>query len=202
MNIARTTSVRSLSYGDIRTYVWSAAFVACNIVLPQLCHLVPGGGLTWLPIYFFTLVAAYKFGFAAGLLTALLSPLANNLMFGMPPAPMLPIILSKSVLLAAAAAFFARKAGRVALWAVAASVVAYQAVGTMVAVGHERFALCGPARHNDRLARHTHAGVRWLSGHEAHTLSGLTPAGKHAIIGHLPCGLSSCCRARCLSPLA
>ena len=101
MNIARTTSVRSLSYGDIRTYVWSAAFVACNIVLPQLCHLVPGGGLTWLPIYFFTLVAAYKFGFAAGLLTA----------------------------------FFARKAGRVALWAVAASVVAYQAVGTMVEWG-------------------------------------------------------------------
>lgn len=135
MNIARTTSVRSLSYGDIRTYVWSAAFVACNIVLPQLCHLVPCGGLTWLPIYFFTLVAAYKFGFAAGLLTALLSPLANNLMFGMPPAPMLPIILSKSVLLAAAAAFFARKAGRVALWAVAASVVAYQAVGTMVEWG-------------------------------------------------------------------
>lgn len=91
--------------------------------------------MTWLPIYFFTLVAAYKFGFAAGLLTALLSPLANNLMFGMPPAPMLPIILSKSVLLAAAAAFFARKAGRVALWAVAASVVAYQAVGTMVELG-------------------------------------------------------------------
>ena len=200
MNIARTTSVRSLSYGDIRTYVWSAAFVACNIVLPQLCHLVPGGGLTWLPIYFFTLVAAYKFGFAAGLLTALLSPLANNLMFGMPPAPMLPIILSKSVLLAAAAAFFARKAGRVALWAVAASVVAYQAVGTMVEWGMS--GSLSVALQDDRLARHTHAGVRWLSGHEAHTLSGLTPAGKHAIIGHQPCGLSSCCRARCLSPLA
>lgn len=135
MNIARTTTVRSLSYSDAQTYAWSAVFVVCNIVLPQLCHLVPGGGLIWLPIYFFTLVAAYKFGFAAGLLTAVLSPVANNLMFGMPPASVLPVILAKSVLLAAAAAFFARKAGRVALWAVAASVVAYQAVGTMVEWG-------------------------------------------------------------------
>lgn len=135
MNIARTTTVRSLSYSDAQTYAWSAVFVVCNIVLPQLCHLVPGGGLIWLPIYFFTLVAAYKFGFAAGLLTAVLSPVVNNLMFGMPPASVLPVILAKSVLLAAAAAFFARKAGRVALWAVAASVVAYQAVGTMVEWG-------------------------------------------------------------------
>lgn len=135
MNIARTTTVRSLSYSDAQTYAWSAVFVVCNIVLPQLCHLVPGGGLIWLPIYFFTLVAAYKFGFAAGLLTAVLSPVVNNLMFGMPPASVLPVILAKSVLLAAAAAFFARRAGRVALWAVAASVVAYQAVGTMVEWG-------------------------------------------------------------------
>lgn len=135
MNIARTTAIRSLSYSDARTYAWSAAFVACNIVLPQLCHLVPGGGLTWLPIYFFTLVAAYKFGFAAGLLTAVFSPLLNNLMFGMPPVAMLPVILTKSVLLAAAAAFFARRAGRVALWAVAASVVAYQATGTVAEWG-------------------------------------------------------------------
>lgn len=135
MNTAKTTVIRSLSYSDARTYVWSAIFVACNIILPQLCHLVPGGGLTWLPVYFFTLVAAYKFGIVAGMFTAVLSPLANNIMFGMPPVEMLPIILTKSVLLAAAASFFARKAGKVALWAVAAAVVAYQAVGTVAEWG-------------------------------------------------------------------
>ena len=130
MNIAKTTTIQSLSLSDARTYAWSAAFVVCNIALPQLCHLVPGGGLVWLPIYLFTLVAAYKFGLAAGLLTAILSPIVNNLGFGMPPTAMLPIILCKSVLLAVAAAVIARKVGKVTLWAVAAAVVAYQAVGT------------------------------------------------------------------------
>lgn len=124
-----------MSYRDSRAYMAAALFVAGNIVLPQLCHLVPQGGLVWLPIYFFTLVAAYKFGLTAGLLTAVASPVANSLLFGMPAAVMLPIILVKSVLLALAASFIASKARGVALWAVALAVVAYQAVGTMAEWG-------------------------------------------------------------------
>ena len=124
-----------MSYRDSRAYMAAALFVAGNIVLPQLCHLVPQGGLVWLPIYFFTLVAAYKFGLTAGLLTAVASPVANSLLFGMPAAVMLPIILVKSVLLALAASFIASKVRGVALWAVALAVVAYQAVGTMAEWG-------------------------------------------------------------------
>ena len=124
-----------MSYRDSRAYMAAALFVAGNIVLPQLCHLVPQGGLVWLPIYFFTLVAAYKFGLTAGLLTAVASPVANSLLFGMPAAAMLPIILVKSVLLALAASFIASKARGVALWAVALAVVVYQAVGTMAEWG-------------------------------------------------------------------
>lgn len=124
-----------MSYRDSRAYMAAALFVAGNIVLPQLCHLVPQGGLVWLPIYFFTLVAAYKFGLTAGLLTAVTSPVANSLLFGMPAAAMLPIILTKSVLLALAASFIASKVRGVALWAVALAVVAYQAVGTMAEWG-------------------------------------------------------------------
>ena len=62
-----------MSYRDSRAYMMAALFVVGNIVLPQLCHLVPQGGLVWLPIYFFTLVAAYKFGLTAGLLTAIVA---------------------------------------------------------------------------------------------------------------------------------
>ena len=124
-----------MSYRDSRAYMAAALFVAGNIVLPQLCHLVPQGGLVWLPIYFFTLVAAYKFGLTAGLLTAVASPVANSLLLGMPATVMLPIILVKSVLLALAASFVASKVRGVALWAVALAVVAYQAVGTMAEWG-------------------------------------------------------------------
>ena len=49
----------SLSYSNSKTYLATLLFVAGNIALPQLFHLAPQGGMTWLPIYFFTLVGAY-----------------------------------------------------------------------------------------------------------------------------------------------
>lgn len=51
-----TTAVKlySTGYREAKTYLAAALFVAGNIVLPQICHLVPQGGLRWLPIYFFT----------------------------------------------------------------------------------------------------------------------------------------------------
>ena len=83
-----TTAVKlySTGYREAKTYLAAALFVAGNIVLPQICHLVPQGGLRWLPIYFFTLVGAYKYGWRVGLLTALLSPVVNSALFGMPAA--------------------------------------------------------------------------------------------------------------------
>lgn len=135
MKTTSSTAVYSLSYRESKTYVAAALFVIGNILLPQLCHLMPQGGLIWLPIYFFTLVAAYKYGLTAGLLTAIVSPIVNSSLFGMPAASMLPIILTKSVLLALAAAFIASKVHRVALWAVALAVVAYQGIGMMAEWG-------------------------------------------------------------------
>lgn len=116
---------------QVRTYLAAAVLVVGNLVLPQLCHLLPQGGLIFLPIYFFTLVGAYKFGLSVGLLTAVASPLVNHALFGMPPAPMLPIILIKSGLLALAAALVAAKLGRVSLAGVALAVVSYQVLGSL-----------------------------------------------------------------------
>ena len=50
----RTTTVKlyALEYNQLRTYLAVTLFVAGNIILPQLCHLVPQGGIRWLPIYF------------------------------------------------------------------------------------------------------------------------------------------------------
>ena len=112
-----------------RTYIFAAIFVAGNIIAPQLAHMIPGGGPMLLPIYFFTLIAAYRFGLMAGLVTAVVSPLANHLLFGMPSEAMLAIIFTKSILLALFAGYaghFTRNAVR--LWHLAAVVIAYQAV--------------------------------------------------------------------------
>jgi hypothetical protein len=127
-----TVKLYSLSYKETKTYLFASIFVAGNVMLPQLCHLLPGGGLTWLPIYFFTLIAAYKYGIGVGLLTAIASPLVNSLLFGMPPVAVLPVIIIKSVLLAAGAAYAAHLSGKISFLAIVAAVAAYQAVGTLV----------------------------------------------------------------------
>ena len=131
---SKATAIRlySLGWREMRTYLFAALFIAGNILLPQLCHLFPQGGLILLPIYFFTLIAAYKFGFRVGLLTAVLSPLINSLLFGMPPVAALPIIIVKGVLLAAAASWMASKSKGASLLALIGVVLAYQLVGGLI----------------------------------------------------------------------
>ena len=104
MNNTSTVKLYNLDFDQVKTYLFATLFVAGNIVLPQLCHLIPNGGHIFLPIYFFTLVAAYKYGMKVGLMTAVLSPIINSLLFGMPPAAVVPSILIKSVFLAVSAA--------------------------------------------------------------------------------------------------
>lgn len=105
------TKLYSLSLRDGRTYALTAIFMLGNIALPQICHLAPHGGQMFLPIFFFTLVGAYKYGFTVGLATAVLSPIANSMLFSMPSAQMLPPMLIQSVMLAAASAALARHMG-------------------------------------------------------------------------------------------
>lgn len=125
-----TVKLYDLGYTEAKTYLTAALFVAGNIALPQLFHLVPQGGVTWLPIYFFTLIGAYKYGWKTGLLTAVASPLVNSLMFGMPVFGLLPAILLKSVLLAVAAGYAAYRWQKVSLPLMLAVVLSYQVTGT------------------------------------------------------------------------
>lgn len=125
----------NLSVTNFRTYVFGVLFVAGNILLPQLCHAVPDGGKIFLPIYFFTLIAGYKFGLKVGLLTAVFSPLCNFLFFGMPPLAVLPVLLVKSSLLAVAAAWIAAKSEKLSLLHVAVVVWAYQLAGGLAEWG-------------------------------------------------------------------
>ena len=127
-----TTKLYSLNYTSATTYLFALLFIVGNIALPQLCHLVHLGGPTMLPIYFFTLVGAYKYGLKVGVLTAVLSPLVNSALFGMPAVAVLPAILAKSVLLAVAAGYMARRFHRITIPALLGVVLAYQVAGTLI----------------------------------------------------------------------
>lgn len=121
--------LHTLPLTNVKTYLFAVIFAAGNLILPQLIHTIPKGGLIFLPIYFFTLIAAYKYGIHVGILTAVLSPLLNNALFGMPPAAVLPAILVKSILLAVIAAALAKHFGKVSFLAVLIAVLGYQILG-------------------------------------------------------------------------
>ncbi|MFI3243218.1 MAG: hypothetical protein R3Y56_03075 [Akkermansia sp.] len=130
--MTHTLTLPHCSYRELKTYALAALFVAGNLIAPQLAHLLPQGGLILLPIYFFTLIAAYHYGWRVGLLTAILSPLLNHALFGMPSAVVLPAILCKSLLLVGAATLVARHFKRITLPLLALVVLGYQVIGTLV----------------------------------------------------------------------
>lgn len=116
---------------ELKTYLFVALFVTGNIVLPQLCHLLPDGGKILLPIYFFTLIASYKYGLRVGLLTAVLSPIVNSLLFGMPTTIVLPLILVKSIILAITASYVANKTKKISLINLLIIILTYQFLGSL-----------------------------------------------------------------------
>lgn len=126
-----TVKLYTYGYSEAKTYLAAALFVLGNIALPQFFHLLPQGGVTWLPIYFFTLIGAYKYGWKVGLLTAVLSPVINSMLFGMPAVTGLPAILLKSVLLAIAAGYAAYRWQKVSLPLMLSVVLSYQVIGTL-----------------------------------------------------------------------
>lgn len=126
-----TVKLYSLKVVEFKSYAFAALFIVGNLLLPQLSHLLPLGGKALLPIYFFTLIAAYKYGFFTGLLTAIVSPLLNHFLFGMPAAEMLAIILVKSTLLALAASYLAYRTQQIKLQNILLVILFYQGIGMM-----------------------------------------------------------------------
>jgi hypothetical protein len=117
------------TWRDVKLYLFGCAFVLGNLLLPMLVHRVPNGGLIFLPLFFFTLVAAYSEGLLAGILVALASPLINHTLTGMPALAMLPVILFKSLFVAAAAALVSNQLRKISFTAIAIIIVAMQGLG-------------------------------------------------------------------------
>lgn len=74
----------TLNFDEARTYLWAALFVVSGMVLPQVFHLIPQGGIIFAPLSLVILAGAYKFGWKTGLMAAVATPLVNNLVFGLP----------------------------------------------------------------------------------------------------------------------
>ncbi len=79
-----------LKYTDIHSYVFTLVFILLDIAVPWLFHQFNLAGPTFLPMHIFVLIAGLIFGWRAGLIVGLLTPLASYVLSGMPALSILP----------------------------------------------------------------------------------------------------------------
>lgn len=121
----------ALNYDEAKTYLWATVFVACNLVLPQVFHLIPQGGVIFSPLSLVILVGAYKFGWKTGLLAALASPLVNHLITGMPAWEVMPVMTLKLAVLALVAGLAAQRFKMVSLPLLVGVILVSKAIGCL-----------------------------------------------------------------------
>ncbi len=114
---------------DIKLYLFWVVFTLGNLIFPMVVHTIPQGGMIFLPLFFFTLVAAYSEGLLLGVLVAIASPLINHALTGMPMLVMLPSVLFKSIFIAVVASSVAHYLKKISLPAIIFMVVAMQVLG-------------------------------------------------------------------------
>ena len=119
----------ALAFNEVRTYFWAAVFILSNLVLPQVCHLIPQGGVMLAPLSFVIMAGAYQFGWKPALLAAVLSPLVNHYATGMPAWGVLQVMTIKLIILALVAGLAAQYFRKATLPILAGVVIAAEIFG-------------------------------------------------------------------------
>jgi len=83
----------TLKYNDIRSYVLTAVFIMLAVFVPWIFHQFHLAGPTFLPMHIFVSIAGLLFGWRAGLIVGLFTPLVSYFISGMPVLNTLPQIL-------------------------------------------------------------------------------------------------------------
>ena len=120
------------SLRQVKLYLFWLAFTLGNVLFPMIVHAVPNGGMIFLPLFFFTLVAAYSEGLLVGMLVAIASPLINHALTGMPMLSMLPVVLFKSLFIALAASMVSQLMKKISMPLIVLMVVAMQGFGGLL----------------------------------------------------------------------
>lgn len=119
-----------LRYTDVRSYVFTFVFVLLAVLVPWVCHQFHLAGATFLPMHIFVLLAGLLFGWRAGLVVGLLTPLASYAVSGMPVLRILPQIVVELSVYGLVAGILHEKLKLRAIWSL---------IGAMIS---GRLALC------------------------------------------------------------
>ncbi|MBI4359101.1 MAG: ECF transporter S component [Candidatus Nealsonbacteria bacterium] len=84
---------RVLTFGEAKYYIFSFVFTGLAVFTPWLTHQFHLAGQIFLPMHIFVLTAGFLFGWRAGLMVGVLSPLSSYLLTQMPVAALLPQVI-------------------------------------------------------------------------------------------------------------
>jgi uncharacterized membrane protein len=116
---------RVLKFADVRLYAFVTLFVAMDVAIPWLCHTIhPSAGPIFLPMFFFILLVGLLFGWRAGLLVGILTPLVSYTISGMPFLERLPIIVIEASSYGLSAGLFRERFKLNVFWSLLGAIMA------------------------------------------------------------------------------
>lgn len=127
----KNINVLNFNYNNYELYMFSFLFTFGNVLLPILCHTFNLGGNIFLPIYFFTLIGAYKFGWKTGVIISVATPFLNYIITGMPTIELIPIVFAKGLFIVLSVYLLSNYTKEISLLNLALLVISYQIIGTI-----------------------------------------------------------------------
>ena len=113
-----------LKYTDIRSYLITFVFILLSVAVPWVFHQFQLAGATFLPMHIFILIAGLLFGWKAGLIVGLCTPLASHAVSGMPLLSVLPQIIIELSVYGLAAGILREKLNLRAVWSLLGAMLA------------------------------------------------------------------------------
>jgi hypothetical protein len=117
------------NFNNLNFYIFTLLFSAGNLMLPLIVHYFSLGGNVFLPIYFFILIGSYKFGLRVGLATAIITPIINHLITGMPNMVMIYPVLIKGISFALISYYISQKTKKINFQNLLLIIFSYQFIG-------------------------------------------------------------------------
>ena len=112
-----------LKHTDIRSYILIALFVLLNVAIPWSFHQFHLAGATYLPMHIFVLISGLAFGWQAGLLVGLLTPLASYAVSGLPLLQILPQLVVELSAYGLLAGILREKLGLRVIWSLLGAMI-------------------------------------------------------------------------------
>lgn len=93
-----TTTYAPASLTTPRAWTIEVLFIGSTVLLPIVAHMLSWPVLWTQPIFWGVMIAGLVYGWKGGLIAGIAAPLLNNVLTGMPPAPILPAMVVEMVM--------------------------------------------------------------------------------------------------------